>query len=92
MNLKKLFHIEKDDNVAVPEIHSDNFDELQDKADQEENAELEKKDIVYDNVAIPEIHFHHKKMRNLRKKTLFMTMLRFPRSISITKRSQNSVL
>ena len=74
MNLKKLFHIEKDDNVAVPEIHSDNFDELQDKADQEENAELEKK------------------MRNLRKKTLFMTMLRFPRSISITKRSQNSVL
>ena len=51
MNLKKLFHIEKDDNVAVPEIHSDNF----------ENAELEKKDIVYDNVAIPEIHFHHKK-------------------------------
>ena len=69
MNLKKLFHIEKDDNVAVPEIHSDNFDELQDKADQEEN-----------------------KMRNLRKKTLFMTMLRFPRSISITKRSQNSVL
>ena len=70
MNLKKLFHIEKDDNVAVPEIHSDNFDELQDKADQEENA----------------------KMRNLRKKTLFMTMLRFPRSISITKRSQNSVL
>ncbi len=44
MNLKKLFHIEKDDNVAVPEIHSDNFDELQDKADQEENAELEKKD------------------------------------------------
>ena len=61
MNLKKLFHIEKDDNVSVPEIHSDNFDELQDKADQEENAELEKKDIVYDNVAIPEIHFHHKK-------------------------------
>ena len=58
MNLKKLFHIEKDDNVAVPEIHSENFDELQDKA---ENAELEKKDIVYDNVAIPEIHFHHKK-------------------------------
>ena len=46
MNLKKLFHIEKDDNVAVPEI---------------QNAELEKKDIVYDNVAIPEIHFHHKK-------------------------------
>lgn len=61
MNLKKLFHIEKDDNVAVPEIHSGDFDELQEKADREENEELEKKDIVYDNVAIPEIHFRHKK-------------------------------
>ena len=61
MNLKKLFHIEKDDNVAVPEIHSGDFYELQEKADREENEELEKKDIVYDNVAIPEIHFHHKK-------------------------------
>ena len=37
MNLKKLFHIEKDDNVAVPEIHSENFDELQDKADQKKS-------------------------------------------------------
>ena len=63
MNLKKLFHIEKDDNVAVPEIHSGDFDELQDKADREENDELEKKDIVYDNVAIPEIHLHRKKKK-----------------------------
>ena len=61
MNLKKLFHIEKDDNVAVPEIHSEDFDELQDKADMEQNAELEKKDIVYDNVAIPEIQKKKKK-------------------------------
>ena len=63
MDIKKLFHIESD-NVAVPEIHSKDFDELQDKADKEENEELEKKDIVYDNVAIPEIHIHRKKKKN----------------------------
>ena len=63
MDIKKLFHIESD-NVAVPEIHSEEFDELQDKADKEENEELEKKDIVYDNVVIPEIHIHRKKKKN----------------------------
>lgn len=62
MNFKKLFHVDND-NVAVPEIHSEEFDELQDKADKEENEELEKKDIVYDNVAIPEIHFRRKKKK-----------------------------
>ncbi len=60
MDFKKLFHVESD-NLAVPEIHSEDFDERQDKADDQENAELEKKDIVYDNVAIPEIHIHRKK-------------------------------
>ena len=33
------------------------------RADEEENKELKKKDIVYDNVAIPEIHFHRKKKK-----------------------------
>ncbi len=61
MNLKKLFHVDQDDTVAVPELHSEDFDELQKKADEEENNELKKKDIVYDNVAIPEIHIHRKK-------------------------------
>lgn len=60
MNLKKLFHIE-DDNLAVPEIRSEEYEDLQEKADREKNEEMEKKDIVYDNVAVPEIHFHRKK-------------------------------
>ncbi len=60
MGFLKKFHIDQE-NVAVPEIHSEDFDELQEKADREENEELKKKDIVYDNVAIPEIHFHRKK-------------------------------
>ena len=50
MNLKKLFHIE-DDNLAVPEIRSEEYEDLQEKADREKNEEMEKKDIVYDNVA-----------------------------------------
>ena len=66
MNLKNLFHINSE-NLAVPEIHSDSFEEKQKKADAEENEELEKKDekkdIVYDNVAIPEIHLHRKKKK-----------------------------
>ena len=53
MNFKKLFHVEND-NVAVPEIHSEDFDELQDKADKEENEELEKKHNGEDKVANPE--------------------------------------
>ena len=64
MSLKKLFHVDQDDTVAVPELHSDSFDDLQKKADEEENEELKKKDIVYDNVAIPEIHIHRKKKKD----------------------------
>ena len=54
MNLKNLFHINSE-NLAVPEIHSDSFEEKQKKADAEENEELEK--------AIPEIHLHRKKKK-----------------------------
>ena len=43
MSFKKLFHVDQDDTVAVPEYHSENFDELQKKADEEENNELKKK-------------------------------------------------
>ena len=39
MNLKKLFHSYKDDNVAVPEFHSEEYDNLQDKTEEEENKE-----------------------------------------------------
>ena len=62
MKSKKALHVDND-NVAVPEVHSDSFDEKQSKADEEENKELKKKDIVYDNVAIPEIHIHRKKKK-----------------------------
>ena len=46
MSFKKLFHVDQDDTVAVPEYHSENFDELQKKADEEENNELKRKDIA----------------------------------------------
>lgn len=60
MNLKKLFHI-NNDNLAVPEIHTEEFDELQKRADEEENEIKKKENIVYENVAVPEIHLHRKK-------------------------------
>ena len=60
MNLKKLFHVDND-NLAVPEIHSEGYDELQDQADEEDHERKKKENIFYDNVAIPEIHLHHKK-------------------------------
>ena len=62
MKLKKLFHIDVND-AAVPEIHTEEYEDLQDEADREKNEEMGKKDIVYDNVAVPEIHFHRKKNR-----------------------------
>ncbi len=40
-------------NLAVPEIHTGEEIEVDDKAKDEP--------ITYDNVAIPEIHFHKKK-------------------------------
>ena len=62
MNLKKLLHLDSD-NVAVPELHTDSFEEKQNKTEDEENKERQKKDIDYDNVAIPEIHIHRKKKK-----------------------------
>ncbi len=41
------------ENLAVPEIHTGEEIEVDDKAKDEP--------ITYDNVAIPEIHFHKKK-------------------------------
>ena len=60
MNLKNIFHVDSE-NVAVPEIHSDSFEDKQKEADAEENREREEKEIFYDNVAIPEIHVRRKK-------------------------------
>ena len=60
MNLKNIFHVDSE-NVAVPEIHSDSFEDKQKEADAEENKEREEKEIFYDNVSIPEIHVRRKK-------------------------------
>lgn len=57
---KKSLHV-KTENLAVPEIHTDAFEEKQKRADADEDRERKEKDVVYDNVAIPEIHFRKKK-------------------------------
>ena len=44
MNLKKMFHVDND-NLAVPEIHSEGYDELQDKADEEDHERKKKENI-----------------------------------------------
>ena len=43
----------KSENVAIPEIHTKDFDEI-------EQEKEEKHSILYDNVAIPEVHIHKK--------------------------------
>ena len=60
MNLKNIFHVDSE-NVAVPELNTDSFEDKQKEADAEENKEREEKEIFYDNVAIPEIHVRRKK-------------------------------
>ncbi len=60
MSAIKKLHV-KTENLAVPEIHTDAYDEKQKKTDVDENEERKEKDVVYDNVAIPEIHFRKKK-------------------------------
>ena len=46
----------KSENVAIPEIHTKDFDEIEEHIDEIE----EKHSILYDNVAIPEVHIHKK--------------------------------
>ena len=46
----------KSENVAIPEIHTKDFDEI----DEIEQEKEEKHSILYDNVAIPEVHIHKK--------------------------------
>ena len=48
----------KSENVAIPEIHTKNFDEIEEHIDE---IKEEKHSILYDNVAIPEVHIHKKK-------------------------------
>ena len=60
MSANKKLHVQIE-NLAMPEIHTDSYEEKQKKSDVDENKERKEKDVVYDNVAIPEIHFRKKK-------------------------------
>ena len=51
----------KSENVAIPEIHTKDFDEVEEQIDEMEQEKEEKHSILYDNVAIPEVHIHKKK-------------------------------
>lgn len=58
---QKLEYKMKSENVAIPEIHTKDFDEME-KHDEEIEQEQEKKQSIhYDNVAIPEVHIHKKR-------------------------------
>ena len=54
----------KSENVAIPEIHTKDFDEIEEHIDEIEQEKEEKHSILYDNVAIPEVHIHKKKKQN----------------------------
>lgn len=57
----KLDYKMKSENVAIPEIHTKDFDELEELDDElEQEDEAKKHSIKYDNVAIPEVHIHKK--------------------------------
>ena len=49
------------ENVAIPEIHTKDFDEIEEQIDEQEVEKEEEHSILYDNVAIPEVHLHKKK-------------------------------
>ena len=57
----KLEYKMKSENVAIPEIHTKDFDKVEEQIDEIEQENEEKHSILYDNVAIPEVHIHKKK-------------------------------
>lgn len=58
---EKLEYKMKSENVAIPEIHTKDFDEVEEQIDEMEQEKEEKHSILYDNVAIPEVHVPKKK-------------------------------
>ena len=58
---EKLDYKMKSENVAIPEIHTKDFDEIEEQIDEQEVEKEEEHSILYDNVAIPEVHLHKKK-------------------------------
>lgn len=58
----KLDYKMKSENVAIPEIHTKDFDEMEELDEEiDQETEAKKHSITYDNVAIPEVHIHKKK-------------------------------
>ena len=47
----------KSENFAIPEIHTKDFDEIEEHIDEIEQEKEEKHSILYDNVAIPVVFF-----------------------------------
>ena len=58
---EKLDYKMKSEKVAIPEIHTKDFDEIEEQIDEQEVEKEEEHSILYDNVAIPEVHLHKKK-------------------------------
>ena len=58
---EKLDYKMKSENVSIPEIHTKDFDEIEEQIDEQEVEKEEEHSILYDNVAIPEVHLHKKK-------------------------------
>ena len=54
---KKIFF----NDAAITEIHTKDFDEIEEQIDEQEVEKEEEHSILYDNVAIPEVHLHKKK-------------------------------
>ena len=58
---EKLEYKMKSENVAIPEIHTKDFDQIEEHIEKQEQEKEEKRSILYDNVAIPEVHIPKKK-------------------------------
>lgn len=58
---EKLEYKMKSENVAIPEIHTKDFDQVEEHIEEQEKEE--KHSILYDNVAIPEVHIPKKKKK-----------------------------
>ena len=50
----------KSENVAIPEIHTKDLDELEEHIADLDQEKEDNQSILYDNVAIPEVHSHKK--------------------------------
>ena len=62
---KNKNHVSIDYNeLAVPEVHTEGFDEAQKEIEEEENRLLEEQQVKNEFVAIPEIHFSRKKKQD----------------------------